>query len=163
MELLSADEMPLYGRRVMITAPRQYATKLAGKLIEAGACPVWLPAVQITTLPPAELLPLMDSLRDLDSFTHLAFTSKNGIAATLAALEAMHGGPQAAADALNRSKVKICALGADGDALKVRTGTCLLTGAASPAHYLTTTNLASCSRAVQQPRLEHAVHVLFCI
>ena len=34
----------------MITAPRQYANKLASLLISAGARPVWLPAISITHL-----------------------------------------------------------------------------------------------------------------
>lgn len=48
--LWHADEklMPLLGKRIMITAPRQYATKLASCLIAAGARPVWLPSITIT-------------------------------------------------------------------------------------------------------------------
>ncbi len=45
-----ADEsqMPLIGKRIMITAPRQYAHKLAAHLIMAGARPVWVPSISIT-------------------------------------------------------------------------------------------------------------------
>lgn len=45
-----ADEsqMPLIGKRIMITAPRQYAHKLAAYLIMAGARPVWVPSISIT-------------------------------------------------------------------------------------------------------------------
>lgn len=48
--LWHADEklMPLLGKRVMITAPRQYAAKLASCLIAAGARPVWVPSITIT-------------------------------------------------------------------------------------------------------------------
>lgn len=47
-----ADEklMPLLGKRIMITAPRQYASKLASCLITAGARPVWLPSISITRI-----------------------------------------------------------------------------------------------------------------
>lgn len=49
---MSADEqlMPLLGKRIMITAPRQYASKLASCLITAGARPVWLPSISITRI-----------------------------------------------------------------------------------------------------------------
>lgn len=49
---LCADEtlMPLLGKRIMITAPRQYASKLAACLITAGARPVWLPSISITRI-----------------------------------------------------------------------------------------------------------------
>ena len=49
---VSADEkqMPLLGKRILITAPRQYASKLASCLITAGAWPVWLPSISITSI-----------------------------------------------------------------------------------------------------------------
>lgn len=40
--------MPLIGKRIMITAPRQYAHKLAAYLIMAGARPMWVPSISIT-------------------------------------------------------------------------------------------------------------------
>lgn len=47
-----ADEklMPLLGKRILITAPRQYASKLASCLITAGAQPVCLPSITITRI-----------------------------------------------------------------------------------------------------------------
>lgn len=49
---MCADEglMPLLGKRIMITAPRQYASKLASCLITAGARPVCLPSITITQI-----------------------------------------------------------------------------------------------------------------
>ena len=51
--MLIADEgqMPLLGKRIMITAPRQYAAKLASRLVTAGARPVWVPSISITPIP----------------------------------------------------------------------------------------------------------------
>ena len=43
-------ELPLWGARVLVTAPRQYAARLAGRLIDAGARPVLLPAVRVGRL-----------------------------------------------------------------------------------------------------------------
>ena len=45
-----AGASPLHGKRVMFTSPRQYAHKLASKLVEKGAGPIWLPGVEITSL-----------------------------------------------------------------------------------------------------------------
>lgn len=45
-----ASELPLWGRRIMVTGPRQYAGKLAGLLLAAGARPVWLPTIAIRRL-----------------------------------------------------------------------------------------------------------------
>lgn len=41
------DDLPLCGKRVLVTAPRQYAGKLCGLLIEAGACAISLPMIRI--------------------------------------------------------------------------------------------------------------------
>lgn len=57
--------MPLVGKRIMITAPRQYASKLASCLIAAGAWPVWVPSITITHI--------MD--RDLNSVSPLLLIS----------------------------------------------------------------------------------------
>jgi hypothetical protein len=49
--LLSADEdLPLLNKRVIVTAPRQYAGKLCGLLVEAGAQALSLPMIRIRRL-----------------------------------------------------------------------------------------------------------------
>lgn len=64
-----ASELPLWGRRIMVTGPRQYAGKLAGLLLAAGARPVWLPTIAIRRLTePAHLqvgLPVQHGMRSL--------------------------------------------------------------------------------------------------
>lgn len=73
-------------------APRQYASKLCGLLIEAGARPLWVPTIEISSLPDGQQLAQLDkALQTLHEFTHLAFTSKNGISAVLQRLELRHG------------------------------------------------------------------------
>ena len=74
---------------------------------------------------PAEVAALTTALEGLADHTHLAFTSKNGIHAVLQTLEAIHGGPEAARDAVVASGVRICALGADA---------LVLEGARYPVH-----------------------------
>ena len=49
--LRSADEdLPLLNKRVIVTAPRQYAGKLCGMLVEAGAQALSLPMIQVRRL-----------------------------------------------------------------------------------------------------------------
>lgn len=55
-------------------------------------------------------------LRQLPSFTHVAFTSKNGIAAVMARLKQLHGSDEAAAEQLRT--VSCWALGADAEMLR---------------------------------------------
>lgn len=45
-----SDSLPLSKRHVMFTPPRQYALKLAARLTERGARPVWVPAIEVARL-----------------------------------------------------------------------------------------------------------------
>lgn len=68
------------------------------------------------------------ALAQLESFSHIAFTSRNGVHAVLARLAAMHnhggggggggGSLAAAAEALNTGDASVWALGADAGALR---------------------------------------------
>ncbi len=83
-------------------------------LIESACCP----------------LPMQEqdaALAKLESFSHIAFTSRNGVQAVLARLAAMHnhgggggggGSLAAAAEALNIGDTSVWALGADAGALQ---------------------------------------------
>eukprot|EP00803_Ostreobium_quekettii_P008293 evm.model.scf_988.2 EVM.evm.TU.scf_988.2 scf_988:33365-36781(+) len=100
------------------TAPRQYATKLAGLFVEAGARPLWVPAVEIVALPEDKCRQLDGYLAELETFSHIAFTSKNGIRAVLQRLSVMHGGIEQAVHVIRTSGTRLCALGVDGDELR---------------------------------------------
>uniref|UniRef100_A0A7S0WU85 Tetrapyrrole biosynthesis uroporphyrinogen III synthase domain-containing protein n=1 Tax=Chlamydomonas leiostraca TaxID=1034604 RepID=A0A7S0WU85_9CHLO len=120
----SPEEMPLLGKRILITAPRQYAHKLASRLMNAGARTLWVPGVTISTLTPgsAAQAEFDTSLRLLmqpgHGVTHIAFTSKNGIYAVLQRLgELQGGGVQGAVEVLRGCGASLCALGADGEVL----------------------------------------------
>ncbi|KAF6261973.1 Uroporphyrinogen-III synthase HemD-domain-containing protein [Scenedesmus sp. NREL 46B-D3] len=117
--LATFDHLPLLNRRILITAPRQYASKLAALLVDAGARPTWVPGIAISRLSDHEQLQQLDnSLQQLESYSHLAFTSKNGILAVLERLAALHGGPEKAVQYVKQSGIKLCALGADGQVLR---------------------------------------------
>ncbi|KAG2434103.1 hypothetical protein HXX76_007830 [Chlamydomonas incerta] len=122
--LAGAEELALLGRRIIVTAPRQYSQKLCSKLVNAGARPLVVPGVAITELEGEELEQMRDYLRGLladphpaTTLSHIAFTSKNGIFAFLDQLAAVAGGVEAACDWLRRSGLRLCALGADGEVL----------------------------------------------
>ncbi|KAG2491891.1 hypothetical protein HYH03_009843 [Edaphochlamys debaryana] len=110
-------------QRVIVTAPRLYSQKLCAKLINAGARPLVVPAVQIGELEEPEMGQLRARLQALLAAppdrrpTHIAFTSRNGIFATLDQLAAVAGGVEAAVGWLRGSSIRLCALGADGEVL----------------------------------------------
>ncbi|BDA45398.1 hypothetical protein COCOBI_07-1850 [Coccomyxa sp. Obi] len=118
-ELLSgSDTLSLSNRRILFTSPRQYATKLAARLTGRGARPVWVPAIEIARLTDSHRMQALDQeLSHLDRYSHLAFTSRNGIAAVLERLATMHGSLPAAAAHLNTLPLRCCALGADAEML----------------------------------------------
>ncbi|KAK9830107.1 hypothetical protein WJX72_009827 [[Myrmecia] bisecta] len=116
--LAGSTDLPLLGKRIMITAPRQYAQKLSGRLMAAGARPIWVPAIQTTHLNDVKAIEALDAaLQQLSSYTHLAFSSRNGVAAVMQRLAAIHGSQAAAVGAVLRSGVRCWALGADAEAL----------------------------------------------
>ena len=49
-------ELPLWGRRILVTGPRQYAGRLAAPLAAAGARVVAMPCIAIQRLEDAEQL-----------------------------------------------------------------------------------------------------------
>eukprot|EP00210_Caulerpa_lentillifera_P001446 g1388.t1 len=110
--------MQLEGKRVLITAPRQYASKLSSILVRAGARPIWLPTIQITSLPKAELPNIDNALEKLDQFSHVAFTSKNGISAVIERLQHLKHTQEDLVKYVHDSNVKLCALGADSEELE---------------------------------------------
>lgn len=70
---------------------------------------------------------LDDTLLQLQGFTHIAFTSRNGIQAVLQRLEMLHDGAEAARAAVKASGVKLCALGRDALALTEAGYSCAVT------------------------------------
>ena len=60
---------------------------------------------------------LQETLQSLKQYTHVAFTSRNGIQAVLDALGASTCDNRAAAGLLNSPSIQCCALGADAELL----------------------------------------------
>jgi uroporphyrinogen-III synthase len=110
--------LPLHGKRIMLTAPRQYAERLTARIVEAGARPIWIPAIETTHLSASEhQQTLVSALKDLASYDMLLFTSRNGIVAVLNVLKQEFGDLKSAADYITHSNVQCWALGVDAEAL----------------------------------------------
>lgn len=86
-ELCWFEKLPLYGRRVLVTRPRQQSGAFVERLIELGAAPVVLPTVEIRE--PADWAPVDDAVRRLADYDWLVFTSANGVHAFLGRLWAL--------------------------------------------------------------------------
>jgi len=86
-DLIERASLPLYGKTVLFTAPRNYAGRLGQLLIERGARPVWMPTIYIEPVPDYKVFD--EVLRERDKYDWIAFTSRNGIEAYLNRLEAL--------------------------------------------------------------------------
>lgn len=73
------SELPLSGRRILVTRAAHQAGKLSGALRALGAEPVEVPVLEIC--PPASFDPLDRALRQLDTYNWLIFTSANSVRA----------------------------------------------------------------------------------
>lgn len=73
-----AGQLPLAGKRIVITRPRAQAAALADKLAALGAEPIIFPTIQIG--PVDDYAPLDAAQRQLDQYRWIVFTSANAVA-----------------------------------------------------------------------------------
>jgi uroporphyrinogen III methyltransferase/synthase len=71
------ERRPLFGKRVLVTRPKEQAGELSALLVEAGAEPVECPTIQV--VPPEDWAELDRAVAELDGFQWLVFTSANGV------------------------------------------------------------------------------------
>jgi len=76
---------PLAGKRILVTRPRGQASALVDKLVELGAVPVQLPAIEIAA--PLDFGAFDSALHNLSRYDWVIFTSVNGVAAVAARLD----------------------------------------------------------------------------
>ena len=72
-----SHQLPLFGKRILITAPRKYAARLSGAIIEYGGLPILMPTIETCRL--SDYSELDHALQQIDQFDWIAFTSRNGI------------------------------------------------------------------------------------
>jgi uroporphyrinogen III methyltransferase/synthase len=82
------DTRPLFGRRVLITRPREQAHDLVERLQALGADTVEAPMIRIT--PPDDPTALLQSAEDPSAFDWIVFTSANSVEGFMTALLSHH-------------------------------------------------------------------------
>lgn len=71
------ERLPLFGKRIVITRPREQSEKQRAELEALGAQVIEHPAINI--LPPASFEKLDEAIERLDRFDVIVFTSRNGV------------------------------------------------------------------------------------
>ncbi|BDI15532.1 hypothetical protein ANSO36C_13340 [Nostoc cf. commune SO-36] len=77
--LTPSRELPLYGKRILVTAPRNYAYRLSEQIIKQGGLPVFMPTIETRYL--SNYNKLDTALIHIEEFDWIVFTSRNGITA----------------------------------------------------------------------------------
>lgn len=96
--LTPSHQLPLWGKRILVTAPRNYASRLAQQIVDFGGLPILMPTIETCWL--EDYTALDRALQHLDRFDWIAFTSRNGI--------------DALADRLNQLGLSVSALATCG-------------------------------------------------
>lgn len=98
------DDRPLFGKRVLVTRPREQAAEFVNLLQKLGATPIEAPMIRIA--PPTDYAPLDEACANLDAYDWAVFTSGNAVDAFMGRLLA------SSADVRALNDVKLCAIGA---------------------------------------------------
>jgi uroporphyrinogen III methyltransferase/synthase len=98
------DSRPLFGKRILVTRPREQAAEFVSLLQALGADPIEAPMIRI--VPPSDYAPLDEACTRLDQFDWVVFTSGNAVDAFMGRLLASD------ADVRGLHAVKLCAIGA---------------------------------------------------
>jgi uroporphyrinogen III methyltransferase / synthase len=98
------DTRPLFGKRILITRPRDHASDLIDELEAMGAEAIQAPMIRIA--PPEDYGPLDAACRSVASFDAIVFASRHAVAAFMDRLLA------SPLDVRELKGVKLCAVGA---------------------------------------------------
>jgi uroporphyrinogen III methyltransferase/synthase len=82
------DARPLFGRRVLVTRPREQARDLVERLQALGADTIEVPMIRIA--PPDDPTPLLKAAQDPTVFDWIIFTSANSVEGFMTALLSQH-------------------------------------------------------------------------
>lgn len=80
------EDLPLFGKRIVVTRTREQASQLSAQLGDLGAEVLEIPTIAVQ--PPANPEPLAKACENIEAYDWLVFTSPNGVSAFFAALEA---------------------------------------------------------------------------
>lgn len=98
------DSRPLFGKRILVTRPREQSAEFVSLLQALGADPIEAPLIRIA--PPADYEALDEACARLDDFDWVVFTSGNAVEAFMGRLLA------SPADVRALRHVRLCAIGA---------------------------------------------------
>ena len=120
------DARPLFGKRILVTRPREQAAELVQRLESMGANAIEAPMIRIE--PPEDYGPLDDVCARVGEFDWIVFASANAVDAFIGRLLAGPG------DLRALGRAKLCGVGpATGERLgKYRLKVCLLYTSPSP-------------------------------
>lgn len=107
--LAPSTKLPLYDKRIIVTAPRNYASRLAEQIVKLGGLPLMMPTIETCLLDDCNQLD--NVLKRIEKFNWIAFTSRNGIDAFFQRLNFLN---------LPMSVLKqcqLCAIGKDAERL----------------------------------------------
>jgi uroporphyrinogen III methyltransferase/synthase len=97
------DARPLFGKRIVVTRPREQAADLVESLEQLGATVIEAPTIRI--VPPEEFAQLDEACANVGQYDWVVFTSANGVDYFF---ERMEAGPT---DVRAFAGVKLCAIG----------------------------------------------------
>lgn len=97
------DERPLFGKRVLVTRPREQAAELCDALAALGAEAIEAPMIRIVA--PEESAPLEDAVNSAGEFDWIIFTSGNAVKAFM---DTLFAGDR---DVRSLKGPKLCAVG----------------------------------------------------
>ena len=72
------DAKPLFGKTVLVTRSREQSSKMTEKIADLGGNPIEYPTIKIDPIP-EEIAVLQETFDHLKDYTHLIFTSTNGV------------------------------------------------------------------------------------
>lgn len=104
-QLKWAEEMPLFGKRILITRTREQASELVRQIEDLGGEAYEFPVIDITMPGPEKLLETEKALQRLNDYDWVFFTSVNGVEYFFKHLERM------GEDIRSLHKAKIAAVG----------------------------------------------------
>ncbi|MHC5938001.1 uroporphyrinogen-III synthase [Nostoc sp.] len=107
--LTPSRELPLYGKRILVTAPRNYAYRLSEQIIKQGGLPIFMPTIETCYL--SNYTKLDTALVHIDEFDWIIFTSRNGITAFFHRMNDLD------IPVSVLKKCHLCALGKDAESL----------------------------------------------
>jgi uroporphyrinogen III methyltransferase / synthase len=102
-QVASDTPKPLRGKKILVTRPREQASRFAALLREYGAEPVEVPTLQI--VPPSSWEPLDRAIATIRSYDWLVFTSVNGVQAFFGRFDQQRG------QLADLHRLQLCAIG----------------------------------------------------